>query len=936
MSTNLVASVSGTLKSETVPQESTVFTVGSVPRLIKDLSPEWNVNLQIEVKNMNDMLSKNNFYVDISDKLIKGLRSSLGLGSQHMTLSNSNDDHSAKTTQFGLMYYLYLAIEKLYFNSSADVGNLSKKLFGSDPFAEKLAIIRILWDIFCKWYIQNSGNDQYSTILKQVDEVMMKEQLSEEQFKIFEKIFNPELMLGFLIWFKYYFIPLLESDTDILLKTREVIEGNDQYMNIIKGDDNVLDNYGNASKALDVISGSGKSENNAKSGNNANNGKKQSGDDEEENNTKKKSNVITNENMTASILAIYYMGSVLAYIKKHNEGEEYKNLSKAVSTEYKLPNSDQTTDIARVQLLYSVISKNNDKIKFNQADINMFVKEVMEADVLSGEADATVFISILNIYFGLKNFLKGVVSSDESNSTHLGKPTDLIKGLAEKRGMLLTTESSSGSNSGSSSGEESVSTSNEDKISPVAGGGYYNNSNTQQRQFLKSQAIKKVDATAMEINFSQIIRNLIESMNFLISNKPSVKNFAQIKLTGMLQGVSGDNFIIVAVTENSAEVIPILWIEYPKTIDKSDYGILYKITKKYETADYYDLSFDPRESSTEIGKFRTNKSGYGELTFESEALSKTPVRSVDPDNVSKLKAEDLYNAQRVNKTLANILENDISFDISFLGNNQQNKNVFLSLDINTKGDNGTKESHHVAKVEDKMPVDKDPKLFNASAEGVAADITLCDNKLGQFEVLDKDKLAERFISKDSFESYPNLVNGVFVFTLNDNFLNVDRINYDVAAIVPFLHFFYLIRNYPSKFRDLKKQIKKSFINPFKKQGKIEYIKNKNSVPIIDQFKGEGCTRTLNDLIASAEEMLRDHTPGVTVGPEQNISKTAIPVSAPIPVSGGAKKVVKRIAKKIASKRGKGRGRGRGGRCSVSRGRRSVIRGRGRGRGRGRR
>lgn len=883
---NNITSISDALQknAEASTTSGLRYNVSQIPLFIQTEATKeggWGIDLQAEVNRMNGLLERDNFMVNVSAKLVEGLRRTL--------LENPSNDHSSKTTQFGLIMYLYLAIEKLYFGSSTDSDSFTDKLFGSDPFAENLAIIRILWDIFCKWYIEFSGNDPYAEKLKKIDEVMTKPKLDEEGFDIFKQIFEPEMMLGFIIWLKAYYIPLLDADTKIMQQTREVIDGtNKSYITIINDNENIDANYEAATKELDKIK------------NYSINAKNDSSTDPSTSASAPASQGVSaakKMNMTAAMIAQYYIGSVLAFIHKRDV-RKYQQLSAAV--EKKMGVTDSLTDVSMIKQLYTLISKEG--VHFSPEDVSLLSKTVIEGDVLSSSASSTVFFSIVNNYLRIKNFLKGVVAGESNdNSTHLGDPIHLLKGLSQKRGMLLKSSSAPSVEAHGGATNTRPNYSMQNSIKDIK----------------KQAAIKNIENNVQRLNHITGLKAVMESVNSVVVNKNiNVRYFAQFDLSNMpvFSTLGGKNYVIVAVTENANRVVPCLWINYPKG---SEQGRLYKIVKTEDTQKIYDLSFDPTlpDASELIGSFQVSSDGYGTVKFESEMLQNIPVDHVNPDDVSKFRSGYISDLELTKTDLDQIIS-DLSLDMHVI----DQKEKIYSFNVDAKLNNGGVKSFHICNMEDGEAVNSKPEIFNGVVEGRAADINHCGERIGQYMVLDKDKAAEHFLDADSYESYPKLLNGVFVFGFNGNYYSGGKLNYDLSSLPLFLHFFFLLRTDPGRFRSIKKAIKKSFNNLFQKPGKIVDIRNPS---IISTFREKGCAETLSDLVNTVENTFGkkgssgSNNKGVKVGFAASASDG--PVSA-----GGAKKVVKRIAKKIASKRGKGRGRGSGG-----------VRGSSRGRGRGR-
>lgn len=855
-----VTSISDMMEKEQEASTSTsvTYTVSTIPTFIQNEAEQWGVNLQAEVNSMNALLARDNFFVNVSDKLVEGLRRRL------MVNPPEDSDHTAKTTQFGLMYYLYLAIEKLYFQSSTD--NFTEKLFGTDPFAEKLAIIRILWDIFCKWYIE-STNDTYSKKLEEIDQVMTKERLNTDDFNVFKQIFEPGLMLGFIIWLKAYFTPLLRSDTQVMLKTKEIIDGkNDAYMKIIEGNNDIEDNYKAACKELEKISDEGESKS------------------EEQTPTTDSAPAPTERkkiNMNAAMIATYYMGSVLAYIHK-SDPTQYQNLFKEVEKLYNIRNSG--TDVAAIKAIFAIISNQNKGINFGEEDRILLSKQIMEGDVLTGEASSTVFVSIVNIYLRIKNFLKSVVvGEEETDDTHHGDPIHLIKGLASSRGLRLESSSdTAGQSGGVGNNKENI-----------------------------------INNSVHMLNQGKVLEKLIKKVNELINNVP-VKYLTHFNVSNMpkFKQLNGENYVIVAVTEDSERVIPILWIRYEK--GNKTMAQIYLVKNKHETKKVYDLSFDPTgDASILIGtidiiKGKTPNSGYGKFTFDSSLFSDINIDYLNPDDISQLRKGNIYSATLTKNSLSEIIS-DLSLEMHFVSQ----KEMIYTLNANMTFQNGGKKSFLLANVEDKEPIKNKPDLFGSVVKGNAADLKLCDQFLGQFMDLANVQAAESFLAPDRYVAYPKPLNDTFAIVLDENYINNGGLNYNVATLPLFLHFLFLLRYNPSEFRSLKSTIKHSFTNVFQKQGKIVDLDPTNN-SAISKLRQPGCAQTLADLIRDINNAFKS-TKGVTNFSDGSLGRVVAGVAAA--AAGGAKKAVKRIAKKMASKRGRGRGRGRG-------------RSRGRGRGRG--
>ena len=930
MNTNFqknITSISNMMEKQNRSNTSPIiYSISSIPTFIQSEAKQWNINLHDEVSKMNALLARDNFFVNISDKLVQGLENRL-----LKNPSDNNINHTTKTTQFGLMYYLYLAIEKLYFQSSSD--NFTEKLFGKDPFAEKLAIIRILWDIFCKWYIE-STNDSFSEKLKEIDQIMTKEKLTNNDFNVFKQIFEPGLMLGFIIWLKAYFTPLLKSDGQIMLKTKEIIEGKNinTYINIINSDDDINKNYQIASKEIDKIINN-KNNSNQSSQNNSNQSSKNNSNQSSQNSSNKSSQNSSNKssqnssnkssqnssnkssknnsnqssqnnnnknnknnsnqssqniNINATMIASYYMGSVLAYIHKKNP-KQYEKLFKDVEKLYNINNN--TLDVSAIKAIFAIISKQNKNINFGEEDRLLLSKQIMEEDVLTGEASSTIFVSIINIYLRIKNFMKNVVvSEDDSNDTYHGDPIHLIKGLATSKGMLLKKD---------------------DQSTAELSGGYNE---------LKKQAnIEHLNNNVHMYNQVIVLKALIEKINSLINNVP-VKYLTHFNVSNIpnFKELKGENYIVVAVTEDSERVIPILWIKYNE--GNKTMAQIYLIKNKHETRKVYDISFNPTgDKSTLIGtidiiKGSTPNNGYGKFTFNNSLFSDIQVDYLNPDNISLLRTGNIDYETLTKSSLSEIIS-ELSLEMHFV--NQQQ--MIYTLNAVITFHNGGKKSFLLSNVEDKEPVKNKPQLFGSIVKGNAADLKLCDKSLGQFMNLSNVQTAKSFLNSNSYIAYPELLNDTFIIVLNDNYVNNGTLNYNIASFPIFLHFLFLLRYNPSEFRSLKSAIKHNFNNVFQKQGKIISLDPTNN-SAISKLRQPGCAQTLSDLISKVNNAIKSTS-----------------------FSGGAKKAVKRIAKKIASKKYKkiihnninyngnrGRGGGRGG----GRGRgRGGERGRGHGRGR---
>lgn len=972
--------------------EGATYLTDTVPDCIEEMAKKSNgqINIVAEKENIKKMLNEDNFFVNTSQQFVRALINKLVIV--------DNDELSRKgSTNYGMIMYIYLAIQRLYFGSVTSSESFSEKLLGQgDLFAERLAIIRILWDIYAKWCIKTNPG-RFEKMLSDIDSVLAKDKLSTDDWEKFRMIFRPGFMLGFVIWLKYYYVPIIKIDVEVIRRTMCILDDKDksdsygfisdqnsedptiaEYYKIIQDS---LDNIDKKQGTTSDCSEYEKQQNAKKKKNNKNNTSQSGGDTGSGSatgaatgsttgsttgsgsNTPKKNdgNKALIYDMTDAMVAIYYMGIILYYLKTTNE-KIFNQLTADVKESYNIADKFAVTDIDRVNSIFQFILKDSkNPINFGKEDIEIMDRLLMEDTDLAGDANVSPFFSILSTYIRIKTFMGNLVESEkESAQKKMNKshPLHLIQNLGSgSQAFTLSGKVSEGQKGGVSSASPESITQSIQMVSVGAG---------------SSTALLKKRIN--RLNMMQITRAILNKMyGGLINNSIKPKWFVMFDVSSFPQFYSGSvgqkvigrgikNYIICAVTAGTeysvaGDVIPMFWIQ---SSGKASQAQISLITKSISTPKVYDSSFDPKGRSIVVARISFDQNNDMVIKFDNNILGSTKATAVPPSDVSGLAAEynkaddDTSGGVRLVDTNISSLINELSIVV------RKTDKDFFAGDVVIKSNSGDGQVFHCVNMElttddlmspllEKKKGNSNDNNNNDNADGLnksdrseifegvqdqknGAYLRHCNIKQGTFKEMNKVKIAKEFVTDGSYKTGPQQ-NRVDLLSFSGNFINRnDELNYNLAIYPLMLYAYRMSINLNSPFTNISKGIKSSLqaenLKIWKNEtSKIVDVGKEGSIK--DLFFSQGCsTNDLNSAIASVDKHFgsfassasgstladQDSYTGRVQSVAQHLAATGKASTStagnddlnetptPTIASGGAKKV-KKIAKKVA-KRGK--------------------------------
>ena len=543
-------------------------------------------------------------------------------------------------------------------------------------------------------------------MLTDIDSVLAQEKLNAKDWDRTYDLSN-SFMIGFVIWLKYYYVPIIEIDVQVIRRTICILDDEDNkdtygFISSEESDDPTIAQYYKTIKDslsnIDKKQGTTSDCSEYKKQKNAKNKKKQKNQKStSQSNGKNISNSSaesrSNPNktliydMTDAMIAIYYMGIILYYLKTKYI-KIFNQLTNDVKESYNIADQFAVTDIDRVNSIFKFIVKDN-KINFGKEDIAIMDTLLMEDTDLAGDANVSPFFSILNTYLRIKKFMGSLVESEKEsaqankNSSH---PLHLIQNLSnhgfilqnntksrtpvssqpENQTRINLPEKSRTSVSSQSKNQRFTNLSGQSQTVPVAGGGkqkggYTTNepiSNTIERLPDKTNIdlhnrrinrINMIQITRSILNkmYDSLYKNSIEPKYFAMFDVSSFKQFYSGSIGQRIKGKSIKNYIICAVTSGiqysvAGDVIPIFWIQ---TSGKASEATISLITQSKSTPKVYDSSFNPKGKSIGIAKISFDQNNDMVIKFNKDILSNVKTNAVSPSDVQRRDGAPLVNTE---------------------------------------------------------------------------------------------------------------------------------------------------------------------------------------------------------------------------------------------------------------------------------------------------